>query len=38
MYDLVKNGKDPRVRDVFERALKKAYDEQQKTLKKSKSL
>lgn len=38
MHDLVKNGNDPRVRDIFDRALKRAYDYQQETLKKAKHL
>ncbi|MBR2586859.1 hypothetical protein IKE71_00575 [Candidatus Saccharibacteria bacterium] len=36
MRDLVENGNDPRVQDVFNRALKRAYEYQQETLKKAK--
>lgn len=36
MRDLVKNDNDSRVTSVFDRALKKAYEYQQETLKKAK--
>ena len=38
MRDLVKTGKDTRVRTVFERAVKLADEYQQETLKKAKKI
>ena len=38
MRDLVSGDNDPRVQSIFDRALNRAYEEQQKTLRAAKKL